>query len=621
MTFTIKNGINIQKPALCKGFIHNKNTAHMRLLPTFFLSVMSVLTYAQGFRLKPDTGEVSVGGALSIQSLVSPGPGSWIGVGNTALASDSTNGIPTPYLEKSYVTAFGCSSVGSASKRLTTGIFNVIRTVPGGSFIAAGSRSYYGNDQAYICRLNLALDTISTVALYRSLSDHVYDIAVSPDGSFTAGLVSAGHAVVLRFTSTGMLLWAKEIPHSAFGPALMQTIQLLAYGTNIYVFCSESNAGNDDIALHKLDITTGDETLHRTYGSELQEHVESVKWQGSEIVVLMSIGYPATRTGLMRLNTSLNPAMSIIIDGGQQLVGSELLTNTDGYSFIGGQMFDADGTYYSVVWQVWNNGAIGWKKRLNVYGAVTADMLFEGPNIVVPTTGGTQYGIMMNFVSTSSGLVIGGCENYSSPTISGSLYSIAYPPPPSNVVLQDAVFLQSRGSTISPYSGVIDPCSIPLPVEGLYFRASPEGQKVLLEWATATEHANDGFTVFRSVLGGAFQEVAWVDGAGDSQQQTDYRVYDEHPLPGISYYRLRQTDLDGAESYSDIVAVEFKPMQLLMPYPNPAAAGDPISVGGVVTAYDGLGRVVTTGKDLIVLPVGTYLLRGEDGQKATVVVQ
>lgn len=589
----------------------------MRLLPTFLLSVLGILTYAQaGFRLSPDPGEVSQGGALLVNSLVSPGPGSFVAVGLSSLSADFSQ-------ERSYLTAFSCSSVGSASKRLSNGRFNVIRTVPGGGFITAGSLSPSpGNDEAYICRLNAALDTLSTVSFSHTASDKVYDIAVAQDASYVVGIVSFDMKVsVFRFSPTGVVLWKKEIPYGVFGAPISQTARLLLYGTNVYVGCNELNGSYDDVALHVLDITTGAETIHKTYGSaDLHENLYSMKWQGGEIVMLTGIGDPsATRTGFMRLNSSLNPAMSIIIDGGQELVGARLLTNTDGYSFIGGSIKES-GVQYSVVWQVWYDGQIGWRRKVNQYGSVVADMLFEGTKIVVPTGDGYVTGIMLNFIDVSTGFVSNACENHGSPSIIGTPYPSMTVTPFTPVTLADAVFLETRGSTLASYSGIAQPCAIPLPVEELYFRASPEGQKVLLEWATATEHANDHFTVERSAVGDAFEEVVRVDGAGDSQQMTEYSVYDENPLPGISYYRFRQTDIDGTVSYSEIVPVEFKPSELLVPYPNPANAGSEIRVNGFVTAYDELGRKVATGKDFIVLPSGKYFLRSEDGQRATVIV-
>jgi hypothetical protein len=50
--------------------------------------------------------------------------------------------------------------------------------------------------------------------------------------------------------------------------------------------------------------------------------------------------------------------------------------------------------------------------------------------------------------------------------------------------------------------------------------------------------------------------IGFVDGAGNSNQTLHYQFIDKYPLPGITYYRLKQTDFDGSYEYSDWVAVE-----------------------------------------------------------------
>jgi hypothetical protein len=83
---------------------------------------------------------------------------------------------------------------------------------------------------------------------------------------------------------------------------------------------------------------------------------------------------------------------------------------------------------------------------------------------------------------------------------------------------------------------------------------------------------NDYFTIERSRDGKNFQEAGIVDGAGNSSAPIDYRFTDLYPLPGISYYRLKQTDFNGAFSYSKIVKVNIikSAENTFSVYPNPA---------------------------------------------------
>lgn len=117
-------------------------------------------------------------------------------------------------------------------------------------------------------------------------------------------------------------------------------------------------------------------------------------------------------------------------------------------------------------------------------------------------------------------------------------------------------------------------CSVNFPVELLEFTATPNGSVVDLEWATASEYNNKFFSVERSVDGRLFQELVRVSGQGTTSQLTSYQEIDSNPVPGYSYYRLRQVDLDGTFTRSDVVEVFFDPEAVelgLQVYPNPTS--------------------------------------------------
>ncbi|MBP6575053.1 MAG: T9SS type A sorting domain-containing protein [Flavobacteriales bacterium] len=158
-----------------------------------------------------------------------------------------------------------------------------------------------------------------------------------------------------------------------------------------------------------------------------------------------------------------------------------------------------------------------------------------------------------------------------------------------------------------------------LPVELLYFTATPMGAEVALHWATATEHNNAGFAVERSGDGRTFEAIEQVQGAGNSVQLVDYNATDRAPLSGINYYRLLQTDFDGTTHYSDVVSVTFAQSELFA-YPNPVE--DQVwlrgtSAGEEVSVHDAMGRLLlavtaTDGPvvvDLSAFPAGHYVVR------------
>ena len=110
-----------------------------------------------------------------------------------------------------------------------------------------------------------------------------------------------------------------------------------------------------------------------------------------------------------------------------------------------------------------------------------------------------------------------------------------------------------------------------LPIELLSFTAVVNSTYTVdLEWATIMEINNDFFTVERSTNGIDFEKLVVVGGAGNANYQINYTAKDDNPYPGISYYRLKQTDFDGRYTYSKLVAINLnKEKSGFILYPNP----------------------------------------------------
>jgi hypothetical protein len=113
----------------------------------------------------------------------------------------------------------------------------------------------------------------------------------------------------------------------------------------------------------------------------------------------------------------------------------------------------------------------------------------------------------------------------------------------------------------------------PLPIELLYFTATPVDKEVNLEWATASELNNSHFEIERSADGLNFEYLSTVNayGNGTSNSKQTYNTVDHSPYKGISYYRLKQVDKTGEFNYTDIVSVEFSDKSYINLYPNPGA--------------------------------------------------
>ena len=116
-----------------------------------------------------------------------------------------------------------------------------------------------------------------------------------------------------------------------------------------------------------------------------------------------------------------------------------------------------------------------------------------------------------------------------------------------------------------------------LPVEWAGFTAQQEGSDGLLKWATANETNSDFFEVQRSQDGLIFQGLDRVNSVGNSTQTQNYSFVDKgiaNKFEGTVYYRLKQVDIDGTFSMSNVVQMRVEQIAAfeLVVFPNPVSA-------------------------------------------------
>jgi hypothetical protein len=106
----------------------------------------------------------------------------------------------------------------------------------------------------------------------------------------------------------------------------------------------------------------------------------------------------------------------------------------------------------------------------------------------------------------------------------------------------------------------------------LSFSVECQQLKGLVKWSTASEADNDYFTIEKSKDLENWQEIATIDGAGNSTSLINYTFEIENQLNEKSgYYRLKQTDFNGQFSYSDKQFFQFcsdTKINLIV-FPNP----------------------------------------------------
>lgn len=111
-----------------------------------------------------------------------------------------------------------------------------------------------------------------------------------------------------------------------------------------------------------------------------------------------------------------------------------------------------------------------------------------------------------------------------------------------------------------------------LPVELITFDATlVDDRKVSLDWETASEENSASYTVQRSKDLVVWNDISEVNAAGTSLEAINYQVWDNDPLAGLSYYRLKMIDISAEYSYSENRSVSLGDANTLSVYPNPVS--------------------------------------------------
>lgn len=152
-------------------------------------------------------------------------------------------------------------------------------------------------------------------------------------------------------------------------------------------------------------------------------------------------------------------------------------------------------------------------------------------------------------------------------------------------------------TTFSPFTLASSTNENPLPIELLSFTAKLTNNAVDLNWITSTEVNNDYFTLQKSKDGLNWIDFAEQEGAGNSNTTISYTDVDYNPFTGTSYYRLKQTDFNGAFSYSHIETITNTKQQINI-YPNPTVSELNISnikANDIVQVFAIDGRLIYNG--------------------------
>lgn len=167
-----------------------------------------------------------------------------------------------------------------------------------------------------------------------------------------------------------------------------------------------------------------------------------------------------------------------------------------------------------------------------------------------------------------------------------------------------------------------------LPVSFSFFEAHAANDKTIrLDWQTSTEVNNDHFSIEHSRDGESFEEIGkQMSNHVTTTATQSYSFLHRYLPPGWHYYRLKQVDIDGQYTYSDVVQARLNSADVDFEVrPNPSSGWISIELASdlerpqQLQIYDVQGshllsqeipsNVARSHLDLSHLPSGTYFLK------------
>jgi hypothetical protein len=290
--------------------------------------------------------------------------------------------------------------------------------------------------------------------------------------------------------------------------------------------------------------------------------------------------------------------------------------------------------------------ATGYNLRIyvkNVAGGIDFGVS-RGSITTVPATAanftGNVYNLNQTYLITckyewiSPGTADDACSIYIHPTTPASTEPVAMSATQSGSSgLADgnitSIFMR-QGTAANAVAAVVDGFRVAttwsptIPVEFVDFKAKKENTTAKLIWQTATELNNSHYGIERSLEGKTYEKIGEILGYGNSNQSRTYSFVDEKPNTGVNYYRLRQVDLDGKETVTKAVSVNFSKNTSMKVYPNIVKDNLVVDINAVdntseLTIVNLLGQVVQSKKlentegsisiNISGLPNGFYLVR------------
>ena len=221
-----------------------------------------------------------------------------------------------------------------------------------------------------------------------------------------------------------------------------------------------------------------------------------------------------------------------------------------------------------------NNGA--------AYGLTTIDLGAPGTSILSTDINSTYTN--KTGTSMATPMVTGGIALMYAAADSSRMQLIKSNPAAGALMIRDVLFngvdtlpalqgITVTGGRLNVFNAVVEISTPVVPVELISFVAAANNNSVILNWSTATEINNSGFSVERRTdVEESWTEIGFVPGFGTSTERRSYSFVDPDLNTAAYVYRLKQIDFDGSFEYSSEVYVDINlpaRFSLMQNYPNP----------------------------------------------------
>jgi hypothetical protein len=162
-------------------------------------------------------------------------------------------------------------------------------------------------------------------------------------------------------------------------------------------------------------------------------------------------------------------------------------------------------------------------------------------------------GVETNFFPVKRSLT--GLSSYTWYKPEGANFTIATAQGTGTMDLASNTLTWSGLTTFSLFSAAGDEF-VNLPIGIVSFDAKKQGQNNVVFWNTITEENCDYYTLEKTLDGTSYEIVGKMNGGGNSSSLLEYSLVDYDVRKTLNYYRLTETNTDGGEKMSTIIAVD-----------------------------------------------------------------